>query len=122
MGTSGIEVPTSLVDMGIPHLAVPFQIVNGSVATVDQDSVDEIAQCVQAIVTTPLGSRVEMPAFGVPNPVLTQDGSVPATTMLAAVRRWEPRAAAVITDGVSSIADLIRQISVKVDRVNNVNQ
>jgi phage baseplate assembly protein W len=92
------------MNMGIPHFALPFRVDNGAVVTTEQDSVDEIADCVQAVVVTPVGTRVEMPGFGMSSPVLTQSDSVPSTAILAALRRWEPRAAASVTDGSVSVS------------------
>jgi phage baseplate assembly protein W len=104
--------------MAVPHFAIPFQVVNGSAATVEQDSLDDIAQCVQVLVTTTVGERVEAPFYGVPNPMFSEINDGAPGTWLAAIRKWEPRASAVISDQVSSTDELMRQLSVNVTKAN----
>ena len=76
----------------VPHLAIPFVLAaDGTVATVEQDSEIEIAQCVGVLASTVVGSRIEVPPYGVPDPTFT---ATAATAGLArAIPVWEPRAA-----------------------------
>jgi phage baseplate assembly protein W len=55
----------------IPHLMVPFQVINGQFVTVEQDTDDEVAQCVQNICAFERGYRVEDPDFGIRDPTFT---------------------------------------------------
>lgn len=81
----------------IPRLAIPVRLTNaGSFATVDQDSVDDIAQCVRAVLTTPIGSRVEQPDFGVHDWVFSTPS--PPDLVVDAVLSWEPRADISVSD------------------------
>lgn len=77
-----------------PKLKVPFQIVGGRALTVSQDSVDEIVQCVEYLLRTEPGTRLEMPEFGSPDLAFNQTPAVdPAPGIIeAAIDRWEPRA------------------------------
>jgi phage baseplate assembly protein W len=76
-----------------PHFAMPFSASNGVVAQVEQDSVEEIEDCVEAVLRTPQGSRVEEPEFGIPDASFEQLGPNPsAEAYLAALAEWEPRA------------------------------
>lgn len=74
----------------IPHFALPLRLDGiGRLATIEQDSADEIAQCVAVILATPEGSRVEVPDFGIPR----LEFNLPDTAdIIAAVQEWEPRA------------------------------
>lgn len=73
----------------VPHFALPFRLdATGRFATVDQDSPEELAQCVAVCLTTPEGSRVEVPDYGSPR---TDFNVPPPETIAAAVREWEPR-------------------------------
>lgn len=76
--------------MGVPHFSVPFRVDGtGRFVTVEQDTPEEIAQCVAVIIGTPEGSRVEVPDFGCPRAEFV--GPDPAG-IVAAVEDWEPRA------------------------------
>jgi phage baseplate assembly protein W len=75
----------------IPHLALPLRLNGrGSAVTVEQDSPEEIAQCVAVVLATPVGSRVEVPDFG--SPRADFDEQPDTAGMVAAVEEWEPRA------------------------------
>jgi phage baseplate assembly protein W len=79
------------------HPQVPVQLTAGlELATVEQGSPDEIAQCVEAIVRTPLGFRDDLPALGVPDQTFRRGGADPAI-VAAALERYEPRADDLVT-------------------------
>lgn len=81
--------------ISIPHLDLPFRFVSDqgslTVATVEQDTIDDVANCVQAVLRCPTGFRPELPEFGLDDltfrmlPIEMQE-------ILDAVLRWEPRA------------------------------
>ncbi len=76
-----------------PHFGFPFRVENGAVATVEQDSHDEVADCVLTALNTPVGSRIEAPEYGIPDELFTQLPPSPsAEPYLAAVEEAEPRA------------------------------
>lgn len=52
----------------IPHLAVPLRVLNGQWAVVEQDTEEEVAQCVRNILAFERGYRVEDPDFGITDP------------------------------------------------------
>lgn len=77
-----------------PKLKVPFRIVGARALVVTQGSVDEIAQCVEYLLRTEPGTRLEMPEFGCTDLAFTQSPAKdPAPSIIqAAIDRWEPRA------------------------------
>ena len=75
----------------VPHFDLPFRFTGTSFAVVEQDSAADIANCVQAIIRTPVGWREELPSFGVPDQSFSQNG-VDVAPIIAAVQEWEPRA------------------------------
>lgn len=82
--------------MTVPHLAVPFTFGHdGNAVTVDQNSIDEVAQAVAILCNTPTGSRIELPGYGVPDQTFTQ--APDPAPIAAAIATWEPRAAATVT-------------------------
>lgn len=86
----------------IPHFALPFRVENGAVAESEQDTNDEIADCVQAIVRYPLGYRIELPGFGVPEQEFQQGGADPIVIQ-AQIDTWEPRAGALTTAEIDAL-------------------
>lgn len=81
----------------IPHLAFPFTIgEDGTAEVVEQDSLDEVAQCVQVLLSTPQGSRVVVPSYGVPDPTFV---GLDEATVEQAVSDWEPRAEVAVSIG-----------------------
>lgn len=99
--------------MPAPQLAVPFRIEKGQVATVDQDSIEEIRDCVVASLRTPLGSRLEEPGYGVRNLLFKRQSreAVPVE-LLRAIERDEPRASLLSS---SEVEDLILRIVIEVE-------
>jgi phage baseplate assembly protein W len=90
----------------IPRLSWPLQLDGPSLATVEQDSLDEIAQCVTLILSTKTGTRAEVPGYGIDDPIGQKDLASP--DVLASVQEWEPRAlididSDVLVEGVESI-------------------
>lgn len=77
--------------MSIPHFAYPLRYVNGSAVVNEQDSLDDIADCVYAICTTHPGDRVELPDFGITDPAF-QQVPIDAAALQQQIEEWEPRA------------------------------
>lgn len=73
----------------VPHFKVPLELSGSGFATVEQDSADEVEQCVEAILRTPLGALERDPEFGIPDPTFGVDLSA----ISASVDALEPRAA-----------------------------
>jgi phage baseplate assembly protein W len=99
-----------------PHFDIPFRFVpnvNASAAVVEQNSFEDIANCVEVIVRTPVGFRNDAPEFGFPQlelleqPVVTKD-------VVELVQAQEPRASILITEQPDAIDILIDRITVEV--------
>lgn len=72
------------------HLRLPLALgVNGGLATVEEDSLDELAQNAGVILRTRVGERLATPDLGTIDPVF--DGLEPAAAF-EVVAVWEPRA------------------------------
>jgi phage baseplate assembly protein W len=98
----------------VPHFAHPFRVdASGSVAVLDQDTDEEIAQCVQVLLSTTVGERIEVPTYGIPNPVFRNQSTVDDANMAAAVRKWEPRATALVHSTV--IDESLRHVLVELE-------
>lgn len=95
----------------IPHFALPFRIVAGAVAVNEQDTVQDIAACAEAVLRYPVGFCVELPAFGTPDQTFQQGGADPAV-ITAALNTWEPRATAELQP--SAIDDLVQTVRIEI--------
>lgn len=80
-----------------PHLAWPVRLDGDHLAAVEQDTGEDVAQCVQVVVSTPKGSCDWLPDFGVDDQTFNQGGADPGE-FEAAIREWEPRADIEIDD------------------------
>lgn len=97
----------------IPHFAVPFSVTAAGAAVVEQDTQEEIYGCVQNIVACPVGSRADLPAFGIPYPEFS---NAPLNTdgIGGAIRRWEPRAETEMTEYGDLVDTAVRHIHIGV--------
>lgn len=98
----------------LPHFSLPFRFVNGAAAVVEQDTAEEVATCVEAIIRCPIGFRDELPEFGAVSPVFRQ-APVPVEELRQAVAEWEPRANADITEYGDAVDEAIRTVRIAVD-------
>lgn len=97
----------------LPHLSHPFRIMGNAAVTVEQDSHDEIADCVLAALNTPEGSRIEAPEYGIPDELFTQLSADPsAEPYLVAVEEAEPRAHLL---GESEIEGMTKRVLIEGD-------
>ena len=93
----------------LPHFALPFRFVNPSAAVTEQDSIEEIADCVYAILICPQGFRVELPYFGLPDPTF----AMPAPDLeeiRSVIETWEERASVVLEDNPDAFDALIAHV------------
>lgn len=97
----------------VPHFSLPFRIVAGTAAVTEQDTLEEIADCVEAIIRTPAGTRLELPEFGIPDQSFSLNGADPAP-IVTAVQQWEPRAVTAAEADNESLLDFITQITLNV--------
>jgi phage baseplate assembly protein W len=102
----------------IPHFAVPFEfkIIGHGAPTAnvtEQDSEEEIFDCVEVVLRYETGFRLEKPEFGTPD--LTFSETLPNTnTIFEAVDIWEPRAEPIITANVDEFDGLISRVKVAI--------
>jgi hypothetical protein len=83
-----------------PHIAFPFRL-NASgtgVIVTEQDSDDDIMDCVEVLLSTELGEREEVPSYGMEDPAFRL-GGIDEDRILDVIARWEPRAERAIEAG-----------------------
>lgn len=84
----------------VPHLAWPLRLSGSSFAAVEQDSIDEVEQNVAVICDTHVGTYIDLPDLGIPDPTFTQ-APIDVQAIEDALAEHEPRATArvdVVTD------------------------
>lgn len=98
-----------MADVSIPHFALPFRFEGGSAAVVEQDTEDEVAQCVEVLVSTPVGSRIEdLPEYGIVDPAFVP--VIDTGTILDALETWEPRAVATLAVDTDALDELVQRV------------
>lgn len=81
--------------VGIPHFALPLQYRNGSALVNEQNSVDDMADCVYAVCVTNPGDRVEYPTFGLQDMAFGQQ-PLNASAAVNQIEDFEPRVSVLI--------------------------
>lgn len=96
----------------VPHFALPFRFQGTQAATSEQDSIDEISDCVLAVLVCPRGYRSELPDFGIPDP--TFSSPLDEDVIRNAIATWEPRADALIDAAPDVLDSLITRVELLV--------
>jgi phage baseplate assembly protein W len=96
----------------VPHFAWPFRLANGHLVTVEQDTLDDVIQCVRAYMTTPKGARPLSPDFGLIDP--TFGPGVEPAALEAELEAAEPRAS-IEVEAYGPDQGGQQQVNVKVD-------
>jgi phage baseplate assembly protein W len=97
-----------------PKFKVPFEIEGASAKYVEQDSTDEIAQCVDAVIRTKRGELVDEPEFGRPDLVFSE-GDVDTVALSLLINEWEPRASFAVSE--EYITETARKIGIEINEV-----
>lgn len=89
----------------IPHFRLPLRLgADGSFDTMEQDSDEDVVQCIGVVVGTPTGTRPELPQFGVPR-IEFSLAPVPLEMILGAIYTWEPRSPVIVRERLSAGED-----------------
>jgi phage baseplate assembly protein W len=100
-----------------PHFRLPFMLPTDGNRTAapetEQGSADELFDCVQAIIRTAQGARIENPDFGI-TPQVFRQGDINLVQLQAEVLEWEPRANVVFESRIDEIDELVRLTAVYV--------
>jgi phage baseplate assembly protein W len=80
-------------DVETPHFALPFRLggINGGAIVNEQDSDSDITDCIKTIIAFPIGSREELPQFGIPDLLFREITTDTVSDVRDAVARWETR-------------------------------
>lgn len=105
MSTDVNGVVNGPIPAGAPHFKIPFTILtDGTAETVQQDTSEDVVQCVAVLFGTAPGTRLMLPGYGITDPTFAGINQV---IVQAAVKQWEPRATVSMQytpDGVEQVA------------------
>lgn len=79
----------------IPHIAYPLRLTATGLEQVEQDSIDDVRQCVHVLLRTPVGARPLAPDVGVEDPTFSE--GVDPEQLAAELEGQEDRARITIT-------------------------
>jgi phage baseplate assembly protein W len=105
----------------VPHFRFPFAIgAGGTFEVIEQDSEDDIGQCVQVLLSTEVGSRVELPEYGIEDPTFTTRIDTPG--IISAIQDWEPRADVTMDEQFDSVDAYVRHVRTNVSSAGVVTE
>jgi len=121
---SGLDAPTQApkerpVDVTIPHFSLPFHFADQgtgypTAAVVQQDSDEEVVNCVEAIIRYSPDQRIEKPDFGTPD--TTFGSPQPDIEVIrSSVAEFEPRADLAISQGYDPVDEGLNKIRLEVE-------
>jgi phage baseplate assembly protein W len=102
-----------------PHFDLPFRFAGKSAAVVEQDSFEDIENCVVAALHTPVGFRTELPDFGTADNTFRLQ-PVTFAELLAEITRSEPRSSVIADADPNVITGLIAQVRLSLTAVEEV--
>lgn len=98
----------------IPHFDLPFRMAGHAVVN-DQDTLEDVSTCVEAIVRTHKGQRIEVPDFGIPDPTF-QVQPIRLDAIVNAILDQEPRASILVEQAPDRFDSLIARIIARVSK------
>lgn len=97
----------------INHISYPFRWgPTGNAAELEQDTLDEITNCVEVVVRTSVGDLVDQPDMGITDPLFKR---IPNVVQLSSqINQWEPRADIQLDTFFDTVDTLIRYITLQI--------
>ena len=103
----------------IPHFDFPFRFETHqgglTASEVEQDSIEDISNCINVICLTPLGWFAESPNFGLPDLTFNQQ-PLNVSELSGVIVEQEPRAVLIIEEAPDRYDELVARIKVQVAR------
>lgn len=102
----------------VPHLDYPFRLsASGHALVNEQDSIEDIESCLQTILLTERGARIELPEFGIDSPLFGRQ-PLALEALYQTLVEQEPRALAIISQSPDPRNYLTALIEIDVSAVN----
>jgi len=103
------------IKRAVPRLSLPLRLEGEGLATIEQDSIEDVAQGVYAVLSYERGERLEDPEFGIEDPTFEVE-PIDTSPWLTQIDRYEPRANVQTTEDVT---ELLGSIEVQIRRRGN---
>jgi phage baseplate assembly protein W len=102
-------------DVQNPHFRLPLQFggINGGALVNEQDTSEDIIDCIKAIISFPIGTRHDMPEFGIPDLLFRQQSAIVMQQLRDAVAEWEVRPTVDVSGGPLLSDQMILDILIK---------
>jgi phage baseplate assembly protein W len=109
-------------DVVTPHFSLPFRFggIRGGAFLNEQDTGDDIVDCVRAIVAFPIGTRADMPEFGVREVVFMEYNEAVVQQVRRAIEEWEDRAVFDVDSELSLDDDFVWDLIVQTGVASDV--
>lgn len=96
----------------VPHLAFPLRMnPDGTLADVEQDTIDDVRQCVHVLLRTEVGSRPLAPDVGIEDPTFTE--GLDPVQVATRLEEMEDRAQVTITIEAPHTGEQRAQVNVE---------
>jgi phage baseplate assembly protein W len=104
-----------MADIIVPHLAIPLRMKtdNKGFTVNEQDSLEDVLDCVETLVRYPRGLRIDRPEFGTPDQVFHERGAS-AIEIKGAINEQEPRADILVDAEQDELDQLISRVRISV--------
>jgi hypothetical protein len=97
----------------VPRLKWPLELgALGQLATVEQDSDEDIEQCLKALFLTRVGDRPDMPDVGVPDLTFTEE-PMDLDEVTDVLTEREPRASVLVSEQPDALEQLVSDLRIE---------
>lgn len=110
------------MSMSVPHFDLPFRWGrNGHAEVVEQDTLEDVANCVLAILLTFKGQRQELPDFGIDDPTF-ESQPIDLAALTQAILEQEPRAVVMMDQHPDEFNQLVADVAARVSTAQEVSR
>lgn len=101
----------------IPHFRFPFALAGDGkgLRVNEQDSQEDVEDCVEVVLSTVIGERQELPTYGLPDQAFRENGADMQVIDIV-IDQWEPRAD--VTLSAEEIEDLTQHVKINMRETN----
>ena len=99
-----------------PQFQLPFRFVGNRVVEIEEDSIEEVTQCVYAVLVYHRGQLIFNPAFGIPEQLFRERGAN-LSELRRSIEELEPRVTALVQEGTWDLAGLAETVGIRVSNL-----
>jgi hypothetical protein len=100
-------------NVSVPHMAFPFRFdANGHAVVLEQDTEEEVGNCVELILGCEVGSLIDQPDFGITDPTFSVTPNL--QHLEHQITSWEPRATVDLSNNLDPNDFSIQEVVIEV--------